>query len=396
MTPEARVQAAIEILDRWQAGELGMDKVLTAWGRTNRFAGSKDRAAIADLLYDALRRMRSAAWVAGADLPADARTVFRGLMLLDGLDPGSVFTGARHAPPSLAPHERVQRKLSDAPRFVRLNLPDWLEPLCHDLPDAALEGLCDRAPLDLRVNRLKSDPQHAAGILARDGIETTSGPLTPDVLRVTQNPRRVARSTAYLDGLVEIQDAASQAVAIMADATPGQTVLDLCAGGGGKTLALSAAMKGQGNLMASDISMARMSDLRTRAVRAGAEVRVVPPGELEALTGQCDLVLVDAPCSGMGAWRRNPDAKWRLTRASLDNLMRLQRKLIVQAATYLRPDGRLVYATCSMLPCENEAAVEDALMQLTGLSLLRSRLLTPQDGGDGFYCAVMQRQAQHQ
>ncbi|HET7409883.1 MAG TPA: RsmB/NOP family class I SAM-dependent RNA methyltransferase, partial [Paracoccaceae bacterium] len=270
MTPAARIAAAIEIIDAWGAGEEGLDRVLTRWGRAHRFAGSGDRHVIANLVYDAVRRMRSAAWVAGGPDPecgpADGRALLRGSAMLDGADPAALFTGGRHAPEALAEAERrPARSLSDAPRGVRLDLPDWLDAELALVDDKALEALRERAPLDLRVNLLKADAAEAIGALAGDGIVADPVPLSPTALRVREGPRRVAGSRAYAQGLVEIQDAASQAVADLAAARPGETVLDLCAGGGGKTLALAAAMRGPvrdgGRLIAHDIAPRRIAPL---------------------------------------------------------------------------------------------------------------------------------------
>lgn len=394
MTPGARLAAAIEVLSAWSAGDQGVDRVLTGWGRANRFAGSGDRHAIADLVHDALRRWRSGAWVAGAD-PANPRAAVLGGLVLDGR--GAEIAGlciGPHAPaaPEGAEAAGFGRDLDAAPLAVRLDLPDWLMPQIGDpAPWAALRA---RAPLDLRVNRLRADPARARAALAVDGIEALPGPLSPDALRVVSGARRLAQSRAYLNGLVEVQDAASQAVALDCGARPGMTVLDYCAGGGGKTLALAAAMAGQGRLIAHDSSPERLAQLPDRAARAGAQVVRVAPGETAALAGRCDVVLVDAPCSGSGAWRRNADAKWRLTPAGLEALSALQTQVLAQAARAVRPGGRLVYATCSMLDCENAARAAAFLASHPEFCTESPpRQLTPADGGDGFFVARFTRTA---
>ena len=394
MTPAARVRAAIEIIDEWQAGDDGLDRVLARWGRAHRFAGSGDRHAIADLVYDGVRRMRSAAWVAGVGEPADGRTLLRGCLLLDGVDIETVFTGDRHAPASLGEAERrPARPLADSPRAVRLDLPDWLEPELAEVDDRVLEALRDRAPLDLRVNLLKAGRGEAVAALAADGIAAGPVPLSPAALRVRDGQRRVAGSRAYREGLVEIQDAASQAVADLAEARPGETVLDLCAGGGGKALALAAAMRGPernaGRLIAHDIAPQRIAPLPDRARRAGARVEIMATAGLEALAGACDLVFVDAPCSGSGAWRRNPDAKWQLTAEALDRLTATQDALLDQAARLARPGGRVLYATCSLIGRENRPRVDAFLARRPGWRLAAARALTPPEG-DGFYAALLE------
>lgn len=393
MTPAARIQAAIEILDLWQADTAPLDRLLAQWGRQNRYAGSGDRAAIADHLYAALRRYRSAAYLAHADVRADTsdgRAVMLGLMRLQGQNLADCFTGARHAP---SPPTDVERRpppdLGQTPRAVRLDYPDWMEPHFADTPDEVLEALRHRAPVDLRVNTLRAGIDEAIAELARDGIEVEAGPLAPTCLRVTGGARKVQRSDAYVRGMVEIQDAASQAIAAMAGAAPGETVLDLCAGGGGKTLALAAHMQNRGRLIAHDISARRLAELPARAKRAGATIETIRPGETSELTGKCDLVVIDAPCSGSGAWRRNPDAKWRLTADRLAELTGVQSDLLRQGARLAAPGGRVLYATCSLLHCENAAIVEAFLAENPDWKRSSLRSLTPLDGGDGFFGAVL-------
>ncbi len=395
MTPAARAQAAVEIVDAWRSGPEGLDRGLTRWGRTHRFAGSGDRRAIADLVYDTVRRMRSAAWVAGAAEPGSGRDLLRGSLMLDDIDPGTLFTGEAHAPARLGESERRPgRALRTAPRAVRLDLPDWIERELTDIDDGVLEALRARAPLDLRANLLKTSPSQAIAALAADGIDAMPATLSPTALRVHRGERRVAASRAYREGLVEIQDAASQAVVDLAAARPGETVLDLCAGGGGKTLALAAAMRGEGRLIAHDIAPARIAGLPARAARAGASVEIVRTSALDGLVGNPDLVFVDAPCSGSGAWRRNPDAKWRLRPEDLDRLTTVQSELLEQAATFLAPGGRILYATCSILRRENGARVEAFLAGRAGRAVAgRVSLVPPQ--GDGFFGALLSVTGQH-
>jgi len=399
MTPGARVQAAIEVVDGWLKADEGLDRVLTRWGRAHRFAGSKDRAGIADLVYDAVRRMRSAAWVAGAGAgdmmpdgdPPRGRDLLRGSLVLDGIDPATLFTGQGHAPAPLSGGERRPRPLAGAPRAVRLDLPDWIDTLLADRAEAELVPLRHRAPLDLRVNALKATREDALAALARDGIAAQPVPLAPMALRVSDRARHVQRSQAYRSGMVEIQDAASQAAAAFAAARPGETVLDLCAGGGGKTLALAADMANRGRLIAHDIAPSRMAALPERAARAGAAVALIRTPELDTLRGRCDLVLVDAPCSGSGAWRRNADAKWRLTEAALATLCRTQAELLAEAAGLAAPGGRIVYVTCSVLPQENAAQVLRFVASDPAWQIAAERTFALTDGGDGFYAATLGR-----
>jgi 16S rRNA (cytosine967-C5)-methyltransferase len=321
-----------------------------------------------------------------------------GSLTLDGLDRealAQLFSGARNAPAPLTGAEtaRLGRPLDGAPRPVRLDFPDWLAPQFAPIADAALELARRRAPLFLRVNLLRGDPAAAIGALAADRIVAEPGPLSPTCLEVISGAHAVTRSGAYRDGLVEIQDAASQAAADYARARPGEVVLDTCAGAGGKTLALAAAMAGQGELHAHDTAPRRLAQLGERASRAGVEVTLHEPGRTDALAGRCDLVLVDAPCSGSGAWRRNPDAKWRLTADQLAAYVRTQDAILGQAAAAVRPGGRLVYVTCSMLGVENADRAAGFLATQADFRAGRAPLvLSPLDGGDGFFACEFPRE----
>ena len=402
MTPGARVQAATQIIDCWTSDDEAPGRVIANWGRANRYAGSGDRRAIADLVYDAVRRLRSAAWVAGAVENPSGRDLMLGNLILDGLDRealAQIFSGARHAPAPLTGTEaaRLGQPLDAAPRPIRLDFPDWLSPQLEAIPDAALELTRRRAPLFLRVNLLRADRTAAIAALAAEQVVAKSGPLSPTCIEVVSGAHNVIRSCAYRDGLVEVQDAASQAAVDYARAMPGDTVLDYCAGGGGKTLALAAAMEGRGRLHAHDIAPRRLAQLDERARRAGVEVTLHEPGQgrspTAALAGRCDLVFVDAPCSGSGAWRRNPDAKWRLTAGQLAAYVQTQDTILAEAAAAVRPGGRLIYATCSMLRVENEERLGAFLAAHANFRARRAPLvLTPLDGGDGFFACEFHRE----
>jgi len=398
VTPGARIQAAIDVLERWRSGGDGLDRVLAAWGRANRYAGSGDRRAVADLVYDTPRRLRSAAWVAGVGDDGSSRDRLLGNLILDGAgaaDLAALFSGTGHAPAPLTAAElaRVGRPLETAPRAVRLDVPDWLAPQLAAVADPVLDALRRRAPLFLRVNLLRAEPGEAIAALAAEQIEAAPGPLAPTCLRVHAGAHLVHRSAAYRDGLVEVQDAASQAAADYARAQPGETVLDYCAGAGGKTLALAAAMGGQGEMHAHDIAPQRLAQLGERAQRAGVSVVLHEAGATAALAGRCDLVFVDAPCSGSGAWARNPDAKWRLTPERLAALRETQDAVLAEAAAAVRPGGRLIYVTCSILPGENQDRQARFLATQPRCCAGRQPLvLTPGDGhggngheGDGFF-----------
>ncbi len=393
MTPAARYAAAIGILDRILAGEPA-EKALLAWSRASRFAGSKDRAGVRDIVFDTLRRKRSCGWVGGEGEVASGRQAVLGLVLREGMDPEAVFSGEGHAPAPLTEAERAAiRTLEAAPRPVRLDYQDFLEKELAGSLGAEIDGvmsvLQSRAPVDLRVNLLRGSVESAVAALAGEGIETAPVAGIATALRVVTGGRRIARTRAYEDGLVELQDAASQAVAAFAKARPGETVLDYCAGGGGKTLALAAAMVNEGRLIAHDLAARRMVDLPKRAARAGARVDVMDSAALADAAPVCDLVLVDAPCSGSGAWRRMPDAKWRLTPDRLAALRRDQMAAIEGGLRFLAPGGRLIYATCSVLDCENAGLVRAVATRHKGLEIRRETRFLPGAPGDGFYCCAL-------
>ncbi|MEL6767881.1 MAG: RsmB/NOP family class I SAM-dependent RNA methyltransferase [Pseudomonadota bacterium] len=412
MTPAARHQAAIEVLEAWAAGGDGLDRVLAAWGRAHRFAGSGDRHAIADIVYGTLRRARALQWLGGGDDPGsglerfEPRTAVLAGAVMAGWAPEDIAGAGRHAPRPLSAAEAealsgltaesAAARLEEAAAGLRYSLPDWVADALAGVAPPALAALGERAPVDLRVNRLKTTPAAAAEALEAEGVSTIPGPLGADCLRVQAGARRVAGSAAYREGLVELQDAASQAVAAFAGACAGETVLDYCAGGGGKTLALAAAMGGPaaggGRLLAHDAAPRRMADLAPRAARAGARVETVARAALDGFAGACDLVLTDVPCSGSGAWRRNPDARWRFSPAALARLNAEQDAILDHAATLVKPGGRLVYATCSILPAENAARAEAFLARMPGFRPSdRGAFETSPDPalGDGFFAITL-------
>lgn len=390
MRPDARVASAIEIVDQWLASDRGLDRILTQWARNNRYAGSGDRAAIADLVYGAVRCLRSANWVSGNAQRLLGRNVMHGYLLLEQTDPSDLFTGGLHAPGAITDGEASARRTIEAsPRPVRLDYPDWLDSHLAGIEDEDLHALRTRAPLDLRVNSLKATPDAAIDTLAKDGISVSTVTGVPMALRVVEGARKVARSEAFTSGLIEIQDAGSQALASLAAPKPEELIIDLCAGGGGKSLAMAADSGGQARIVAHDIAADRMRDLPERASRSGASIEVVTPGSLGKYRNRVDLVFIDAPCSGSGAWRRNPDAKWRFTPERLDALARTQAELLEQAVSLCNPSGRIVYGTCSLLDAENIAQVETFVSSHAGWHIRNQFASVPSQGMDGFFGAVL-------
>jgi len=380
MTPSARCAAAITVLDRILAGEPA-EKALTNWGRANRFAGSGDRAAVRDIVFDALRQRHSAAVLGGGPT---GRGLVLGLCRAAGQE--ALFSGEGHAPLPPGPDEAGREPLAEE----RLDLPDWLLPELRESLGADLEPVAAalrlRAPVFLRVNLRRGGVADAVAALAADGIKVQPHPLAATALEVVENARRVQTSAAYLSGLVEMQDASSQAVVEALPLADGMRVLDHCAGGGGKTLAMAARAKLR--LIAHDAAPRRMADLPARAKRAGVKVTLT---EAPEAAQPYDLVLVDAPCSGSGSWRRDPGGKWRLTPETLADIEKTQAAILDRTAPMLGKGGVLAYATCSLLRRENGDQTRAFLARHPGWTLGSELRLTPLQGGDGFYLAILRR-----
>ena len=387
MTPAARYAAAIAVLDRIVTGDPA-ERALTNWARTNRFAGSGDRAAIRDHVYDVLRARRSLAVRGGG---GDGRALVLGLLRRDGIDPASVFGTGGHAPAALSPQEAATPSATPTPAEAA-DLPDWLWPLWQDAFGAQAMAIAHamrhRAALHLRVNLARTTRDAAQARLLDEGIATDAHPDVATGLVVLEHPRRVVGSATFADGWIEVQDAASQIAVAALPLTLGQRVLDYCAGGGGKALAIADRLRA--SVWAHDVDAARMQDIAPRAARAGATIETCATSALSA-QAPFDLVLCDAPCSGSGTWRRTPDAKWRLTPDALGSLNHVQADVLARGAALCARSGRLAYATCSVLSCENDAIVSDFLGRTPGWSIESVLRLQPGPQNDGFYMAVLLR-----
>ncbi len=381
MTPAARVQAAIEVLDQILEGAPA-EKSLTGWARRSRFAGSKDRAAIRDHVFDALRQRNSAAQLGGG---LTGRGLMIGVLRADEADLEAVFSGAPYAP---APLDETENPMPSGD--LPLDMPSWLvEPLRESLGvefDETLLELRRRAPVFLRVNLAKSSVEAAQAALLEAGVKTKTVDLVATALEVTEGARRIRQAAPYLNGAVELQDAASQAMVAELPLAKGMKVLDYCAGGGGKTLAMAGQVSGR--FYAHDAAPRRMADLPERAKRAGAKVKLTETPERDA---PYDLVLCDAPCSGSGTWRRTPDAKWRFTEDALAQLVETQAEILDQAQALVAEGGVLAYATCSFLTAENHAQIAAFHDRHPGWETEWSRQYGFADGGDGFFGAVLRR-----
>ncbi|TDE35259.1 RsmB/NOP family class I SAM-dependent RNA methyltransferase [Antarcticimicrobium sediminis] len=387
MTPAARVAAAIDILDEVLAGK-PVEQALTGWARHSRFAGSKDRAAVRDHVFDAVRARRSLAALGGGET---GRGLMLGACRRDGTDPDLLFSGVAYGPPALTPEERAAGR-DPEPGAEALDIADWLWPAFRDSlgdsNEAAARALQTRAPVHLRVNLGKGGVDGAVAALAEEGIETRPHPAADTALEVVTGARRIRNSVAYRDGLVELQDAASQAVVAALPLTDGMRVLDYCAGGGGKTLAIGA--RAEVALFAHDALPHRMQDLPERAARAGLKVDILEPEDLEG-AAPFDLVLCDVPCSGSGAWRRAPEGKWRLTPQALDEVIQTQAEILDRAATLVAPGGVLAYATCSVLARENGDQIAAFLARHSGWHNSWQHAWSVVAGTDGFFSAQLTR-----
>ncbi len=425
MKQGGRLAAAIEVLGAIEERHRPVAEALKDWGIAHRFAGSGDRAAIGNIVYDALRWRASCAHVMAADTPralALATVGWRRGLGADGL--AAMIADDVHAPEPLSEEERTRLAATDlagAPPHVRADVPEWLAPrferLFGETWVAEGEALAQRPPLDMRVNRLKADRAKVKKALARFAAAET--PFSPDGLRIaaTQGEGRhpnVQNEPAFQKGWFEVQDEGSQIAALAVGAGPGEQVLDLCAGAGGKTLALASAMDNKGQVFATDSDRARLAPIFERLKRAGARnVQVREAGAaLDDLAGRMDAVLIDAPCTGTGVWRRRPDAKWKLTDRALDERLDEQAALLSAASRYVKPGGRLVYVTCSLLPDENadqvaafladnrdfsavppaEVAAPIGGLDAAALDAGNGLVLTPRlTGTDGFFISVMRR-----
>ncbi|QPC86953.1 MFS transporter [Mesorhizobium sp. NBSH29] len=422
-----RLAGAIEVLEDIERRHRPASEALKDWGLSHRFAGSGDRSAIGNIVYDALRRRRSAAWLFDSDTP---RALGYGALLLEWSETpeslNAALAGDRFAPEPLSESEQqalLGRHLDNAPDAVRADCPDWCAPLLQESYGedwvAEARGLSGRPPLDLRANTLKADQKRVLAEL--EGTGAFNAPIAQNGIRIPpisghgRHPN-VQAEPAFQKGWFEVQDEGSQLVAALAALGTSSQVLDYCAGAGGKTLALSAAMENRGQIFAYDSEKQRLAPIFDRLNRAGTRnvQAIAKPAELAPLVDQMDLVLVDAPCTGSGTWRRRPDAKWRLTARQLDVRLAEQSAILGAARSYVKPGGTLVYITCSVFAAENDAQVKAFLAANSGFAAVDAQAiwqkhfpghpeavrfgadggisLTPaRTGTDGFFFAALTR-----
>jgi 16S rRNA (cytosine967-C5)-methyltransferase len=423
-----RLSAAIEVLADVETRHRPVAEALKAWGLNNRFAGAGDRAAIGNIVYDALRKRASHGFAMGNDSP---RALVLAVAVFDwGATPeelNDLFAADTHAPEVLSADEvhRLTKAdpLEDAPEHVRADFPEWAVPSLKQSLGAFWreEGraMAGRPALDLRVNLLKSDRERVLKSLERVGAEAAE--ISPVGVRIASGERdsrtpNVQADEGYLKGWFEVQDQGSQIVALLAGAKAGEQVLDLCAGAGGKTLAMAAAMRNSGQIFAYDSDRHRLAPIYDRLKRNGVrnvQVRAPGPGALDDLQGKMDRVVIDAPCTGSGTWRRRPDAKWKLTPEQVAQRVGEQAAILEEGVRYVKPGGVLVYITCSVLHEENAGQVAafraahpefEAIDLGPGIDALGAGervhaskdgvLLSPlKTGTDGFFVSMLKRRA---
>jgi 16S rRNA (cytosine967-C5)-methyltransferase len=424
-----RISAAIDVLTDIQTRHRPASEALRDWGTSHRFAGSADRGVIGNIVYDALRVRASSAWIMGDESPrAVALATVARRWGIDAEALAAALLADPHAPQALSEDEKRRLREADpggAPPEVRADIPAWTAPRFERtfggewIEEGA--GFAERPPLDMRANNLKADRAKVLKALARFGAAET--PFAPHAARIrptTGDERHpnVEAEAAFQKGWFEVQDEGSQVAAALTGAKPGMQVLDLCAGAGGKTLALAAAMGGKGRIVATDRDRSRLAPIYDRVRRAAAHnVEVRAPGaSLDDIEARMEIVLVDAPCTGSGTWRRRPDAKWRLTERALGSRIEEQAAILAEARKHVKPGGRLVYVTCSVLPEENEdqmtafvtehpqfaavpsteaIAAAEVNQKLAAAALLARTgvILTPRrTNTDGFFISVLQRQ----
>ena len=411
-----RIAAGIEILEEIFTRHRPASEALKDWGKAHRFAGSGDRHTIGTLVYDALRKRNSLAFAIGSDAP---RALALATVLREWKKPQEDLAGWATEPHGFAPlTEDETRALAETrisgDAWIAGDYPQWLHPsLARVFYDKTAEegaALAERAPIDLRTNTLKTDRAQLIAALAK--FSAVEGPLSPWCVRIAapgpnvKNPN-VEAEPAHGLGWFEVQDAASQLASQLTGIKPSERVADICAGAGGKTLALAAMMNNNGKLYAYDMDKFRLRRIFERLGRSGATVvDVIPSDEkakLDALAGTLDCVIVDAPCSGSGTWRRKPDAKWRLTPKLLAQRIKDQEQVLEDGSKLIRAGGRIAYFTCSVLAEENSHQVKSFLARNPKFSLIPQTVasremdvvqLTPhQHGSDGFFAAIMRRNA---
>ncbi|QDM16807.1 RsmB/NOP family class I SAM-dependent RNA methyltransferase [Tardiphaga sp. vice278] len=431
MTPAAKLSAAIELIEAIDTQRVPAAKALKEWGTAHRYAGSGDRAGIAGLVWDVLRRRASSAWIMNSDTPrARVLGMLKAERKMDVEAIAALCDGGRFSPEPLSDAELAalsSRTVDDAPAHIAGDYPEWLDghltAVFGDNRVAEATAMASRAPLDLRVNTLKAKREKVLGSVKHLGAVET--PWSPMGLRIdlgadARNPGIHAEED-FIKGAIEVQDEGSQLAAQLSGAKPGEQVIDLCAGAGGKTLALAAMMQGKGRLIATDSDKRQLAPIHERLSRAGVhncDIRTPkgPDDTLSDIHASADLIVIDAPCTGTGTWRRNPDAKWRMRPGALEVRIKDQIEVLERAVPLVKAGGRIAYITCSVLPQENNEQIRGFLARHPDFSVVPAEqvisvlwdkaeafaaatyqspeglLMTPRrTGTDGFFVSVLAR-----
>ena len=382
-------QSVIEILDTY-LNEAKIDFVLRKWAIKHRFAGSSDRRKIKDIIFDIIRQKKSCEHVGGG---FSGRNLLIGYLKLKGTELSSVFDNSKFGPEELTIKEQnINVDFSNLSNIYELDFPSWLIPilrrsLLNEFSNV-VKALRNRSHIQLRVNLKKISRLNAMKKLQKNNIECEINELCSTALNVLNGAQHILTSPCFESGFVELQDAGSQLVSELIEIDYNDKVLDMCAGAGGKSLAISCGAKLDATYFAWDINFDRMKDIDARSKRAGVKIEKVVKLSSKSFYNK---IIIDAPCSGSGSWRRDPEGKWRLDEDILDNYVKTQKELILKGLKLLAPRGQILYITCSILDIENGKLIDDLLSSVLSLKLVRSLSLVPSSKSDGFYGAVLEK-----
>ena len=382
-------QSVIEILDTY-LNEAKIDFVLRKWAIKHRFAGSSDRRKIKDIIFDIIRQKKSCEHVGGG---FSGRNLLIGYLKLKGTELSSVFDNSKFGPEELTIKEQnINVDLSNLSNIYELDFPSWLIPilrrsLLNEFSNV-VKALRNRSHIQLRVNLKKISRLNAMKKLQKNNIECEINELCSTALNVLNGAQHILTSPCFENGFVELQDAGSQLVSELIEINYNDKVLDMCAGAGGKSLSISCGAELDATYFAWDINFDRMKDIDARSKRAGVKIEKVIKLSSKSFYNK---IIIDAPCSGSGSWRRDPEGKWRLDEDILDNYVKTQRELILKGLKLLAPRGQILYITCSILDIENGKLIDDLISSVLSLKLVRSISLVPSSKSDGFYGAVLEK-----
>lgn len=382
-------QSVIEILDTY-LNEAKIDFVLRKWAIKHRFAGSSDRRKIKDIIFDIIRQKKSCEHVGGG---FSGRNLLIGYLKLKGTELSSVFDNSKFGPEELTIKEQnINVDLSNLSNIYELDFPSWLIPilrrsLLNEFSNV-VKALRNRSHIQLRVNLKKISRLNVMKKLQKNNIECEINELCSTALNVLNGAQHILTSPCFENGFVELQDAGSQLVSELIEINYNDKVLDMCAGAGGKSLSISCGAELDATYFAWDINFDRMKDIDARSKRAGVKIEKVIKLSSKSFYNK---IIIDAPCSGSGSWRRDPEGKWRLDEDILDNYVKTQRELILKGLKLLAPRGQILYITCSILDIENGKLIDDLISSVLSLRLVKSISLVPSSKSDGFYGAVLEK-----